>query len=272
MRRSQTYGLIASIIASALVLLLLLLITFYPTPGEQEDAGIMISFGNAANGGGNGGDINEGTPPQPTQQLTHPTTGASELLTQDMEDAPAVEKPSEKPQKKPAVDPQEIMRRQQEKERIEAEKKAEQERREREAREQQAIANANRLGGALGGGNNTGAGQGNNDKGSGNTSGSTHEGNPAGHGTDGGNSWSLAGRGINGRLPKPDNDFKQGGKIVVAITVDAAGNVTSANIAGGTTIDDKTQRDKAIEAARKAKFTSGSGNAKGTITYNYQIN
>ena len=94
-----------------------------------------------------------------------------------------------------------------------------------------------------------------------------------GHGTIGGSSWTLAGRGVK-TLPKPSTDFTQEGKVIVAIWVDADGNVIDAQVQGGTVSDKKTQ-ELARKAALKAKFTpaeDGTTKAKGTITYTFKFN
>jgi TonB family protein len=92
-----------------------------------------------------------------------------------------------------------------------------------------------------------------------------------GHGSVGGNEWSLAGRGIKGTLPQPLNTFRQEGKVVVQIRVNAAGQVVSATIKGGDVSDKQTQQ-LALDAARKAKFTEGEHDQIGTITYIFKLN
>ena len=97
---------------------------------------------------------------------------------------------------------------------------------------------------------------------------STH-GTPVGQGQSG-NSWALSGRGIKGTLPRPSNNFKQEGKVVVQIRVNADGDVTSATIIGGNVNDAYTQQ-LAVDAAKKAKFTKGDHEQIGTITYNFKF-
>lgn len=95
---------------------------------------------------------------------------------------------------------------------------------------------------------------------------------PKGEGSDGVNNWKLAGRGLVGTLPKPSNTFNQEGSVVVQIEVDANGNVTNASIAGGD-ISDKATTQLAIDAAKKAKFTSDKSIKQvGTITYYFKFN
>lgn len=96
-------------------------------------------------------------------------------------------------------------------------------------------------------------------------------GNPIGRGSKGGNSWALMGRGIRGTLPQPSNTFKQEGKVIVEIRVNAAGDVVAVSHKGGTVNDNQTIQ-LALDAARKAKFTEGEHDQIGTITYNFKFN
>ena len=107
--------------------------------------------------------------------------------------------------------------------------------------------------------------------GGGDTQGSGQKGNPVGHGSSGSNSWSLEGRGIKGTLPQPSNNFRQEGKVVVQIRVNAAGQVVNAIIKGGDVSDKQTQQ-LALDAALKAKFTEGDHDQIGTITYIFKLN
>lgn len=277
MRRSQKYGIIGSVIACALVILLVSLIYFYPNHKEEE--GIMISFGDSDDGGGWGNQQAESSesasaPAKPVPSVPSP----SETLTQKTDDAPAVEKPTKTPveQKKPKVqvDEEEIKRRQEaEEKRLQEEKKKEEEAK-KAKQEQEAREKANKLGGALGGlqGGN-GSGEKTDGAGSGKGTSDSRQGNPTGHGTDSrGNSWSLEGRTMTGSFPRPSNDFKEGGTIVVEIMVDEKGKVISATAKSHVGITNLEQIRKAEEAARKAQFSAGSSVAVGTITYKYKIN
>jgi TonB family protein len=69
----------------------------------------------------------------------------------------------------------------------------------------------------------------------------------------------------------PSNNFRQEGKVVVQIRVNAAGEVVNATITGGD-ISDKQTQQLALEAARKAKFTEGDHDQIGTITYIFKLN
>jgi TonB family protein len=134
----------------------------------------------------------------------------------------------------------------------------------RKKKEAEAIAKANKFGNLFG---KTGT----NTQGGGDTQGVGQKGNPIGHGTSNGNNWTLSGRGLKGTLPRPSNTFKQEGKVVVQIRVNAEGTVTNATISGGDVSDKQTQQ-LALEAARKAKFTEGDHDQIGTITYIFKLN
>lgn len=135
----------------------------------------------------------------------------------------------------------------------------------RKQKEAEAIARAQQMG------NLFGKTEGTNTEGDGSSQGAGQKGNPVGHGSSGGNSWSLAGRGIKGILPQPANNFKQEGKVVVQIRVNPAGQVTQATVTGGDVSDKQTQQ-LALDAALKAKFTEGDRDQIGTITYIFKLN
>lgn len=84
----------------------------------------------------------------------------------------------------------------------------------------------------------------------------------------------LQGRGLRENLPEPVKAYNIEGKIVIYVTVDAAGNVTSAEYRQkGSTINNTTLINLALEAARKAKFNRSSRFTEGgTITYKFNLN
>ena len=105
-----------------------------------------------------------------------------------------------------------------------------------------------------------------NDMQSGHTDGNTIEGNPNGQ-----PSARLAGRSVLGSLPLPAYKANVGGVVVVRISVDQLGGVTNAQVdMQGTTVQDRTLWDAAIEAAYKAKFNTSAAAPvvqQGSITY-----
>lgn len=86
----------------------------------------------------------------------------------------------------------------------------------------------------------------------------------------------LAGRSVNGTLPRPTYNVQAAGKVVVEIWVDNYGTVQKA-IAGaeGTTVTDKTLWQAARKAALGAHFNMSAeapAMQKGTITYIFNLN
>lgn len=86
----------------------------------------------------------------------------------------------------------------------------------------------------------------------------------------------LAGRTVNGTLPRPSYAVQAAGKVVVDIWVDNYGNVQKA-VAGaeGTTVTDKTLWQAARKAALGAHFNMSAdapAMQKGSITYIFRLN
>lgn len=247
MKKSTKYGIIGSVISCAFVLLLLFLIVFpgLKTP-DKEDEGIIVSFGETLDGSGRteiptANQSKLESPAKPSQQVKQ------ELITQT-DNSLAI---SEQKQKKKQ---QEQIERQQ----IENQKKNAEEKR----KEQEAIDNAKVMNGLFG--NNTSDG-----KGTG--SGETQQGNPVGKGSSGGNSWSLDGRLLTGKLVSPSYNKDVEGKVTVNIKVDSNGKVISSSIGSPTTISDAETRNAATTAANNTHFSSGKGISSGTITYNFKL-
>lgn len=83
----------------------------------------------------------------------------------------------------------------------------------------------------------------------------------------------LKGRGLVDALPKPSYPGNKSGKIVVRVTVDATGHVTSVAFEPkGSTESDPQLVAAALEAARKARFTESRAAVQGgTITYLFNL-
>lgn len=249
MKKSEIYGIAATVLAYVLLFILLWLVML-PSPDKPEEEGVMISFGNEAEGGG----MNEVPYVEPVQAASPPVTPSKpvkqELMTQQDNSVAIAEQQKKERERQ---------------ERLEQERvKKENERRiaEQRRKEQEAIDNAKALDGMFGGSNTTGSGS---------TTGNTTQGNPAGSGTSGGNSWSLSGRGLMGSLVTPRYDNNVEGRITVNIRVDESGKVTNATIGSPTTISDNVTRNAALTAAQNTRFTSGNGIVTGTITYNFKL-
>lgn len=249
MTKKQERHIIATtgtILFMLLVALLLWLIRLNAVVPEQEE-GVEIAF--VEESPDTGGAPSDEPNPSPVPEDA-PSAPAS----------PAVSAPEPVSPPEPIVSEEEtlaIERARKEKEEREAAERA------RKQKEAEAIAKANAMSSLFG---NSGANSGN-----GSSQGNGQKGNPVGHGSSGGNSWSLSGRGIKGTLPQPANTFNQEGRVIIEIRVNAAGNIVSAVVKGGN-ISDKQTQQLALEAARKAKFTEGDHDQIGTITYNFKFN
>jgi len=257
------------LVAVAVFLLLWFLMIGY-TP-QQEDEGIMVSFGDSELGGGmEDGQLEALAASEPAQM--EPAMSApsdNDLMTQETDESLALRRQQEEKRRQEQAVREEQQRQKAERERLERERKAEEKRiAEENAKKQAAIDNANKMG-ALFGQTNNPEGSG----GVGQSASSANKGNPLGHGMSGGNSWSLDGRSLKGALPQPENTFTQEGKVVINIIVDKEGNVVSASIGSGTTISDEHTRQLAKKAALKAKFNlvDKPDKAMGTITYNFKF-
>lgn len=250
MKKSELYGSAGSMTFMVLLLLFLFLL-FMPGTKMPEDEGIMVSFGDAIEGGGPMQEVRPETKPVETSPPPASTTKPvkQDLMTQDDNSLAIAEQKKKERESREAAE-----RERKEQARIEAEKKR---------KEQEAIDKANALMGNMG--SNTGS------TGSGSTSGNTSQGNPLGSGSSGGNSWSLSGRSLSGRLVQPSYNSNEEGRITVNIRVDANGNVTSASVGSPTNISSSELRNAAVAAAKATKFTSGDGVAAGTITYNFRL-
>ena len=279
MKKSNYYGVIGSTLSCGL---LLLWMWFYVMPYTQiveqiEDEGLLISFGDSDTGGGQGEDL-MGEPtdnPSPadvketttTKETVKPAvvlnsttvkTSSNNYMTQ-AEASIALE---EKNKRNQAIAEQQAI----DNARIANEKRIADKRQ----REQEATNKANS---AMSGlfGNSTTAGNGNG-SGTGSGTGEGHQGNPVGKGYSGGNSWSLNGRTLTGRLASPSYDKDVEGKVTVNIRVNENGTVVSATIGSPTTISDAQTRSAAIAAAKSTRFSAGSEVSTGSITYNFKLN
>ena len=214
------------------ILFILALTTPLPLPGE---AGVEVNLGM----------YNEGMgmqqQPKPTKVVEapkpQPKQVTEETVTQDTEDAPAIEEP--KPKEEPKVNERALFK--------PTNKPVEQPSSE---------------------GNTETPGD------QGNPNGGQDIANYDGQGgAGGGPSYDLGGRGVKS-LPRPSEDFNEEGKIVVDIWVDRDGRVQNAQIGKGTDIANSKMRQMAINAAKSSVFAPDKDAAelqKGTITYKFII-
>jgi len=299
---SERTGLIATVLFHTAVLLLLLYMGFVvPYPPPQEE-GFLIDFGNSDTGLGLEEPSAASAPevvaaakkvvpaakpinrPQKTPKVED--KGDEDLLTQDYEKTVAVNSRAKKKvrdEKKAKLDEeQRIKAREEQQQRAEALELQRQEAEEnRIAQEKTAKIGAinSRAKNAFGGGKTDNGSQ---STGQGNTYGRGNQGSPDGtpgakqYGLGGGAgkgiSFSLSGRNARS-LPKPNFPGNESGTVVVEVTVDKNGKVTTASpgFKGSNTVNPDL-----LEAAKKAALAASfntDANApafqKGTITYHF---
>lgn len=298
-------GIAITIAVHGLVLLVLFLLQMSVRQPKQPE-GVTISVGNI-DMGGNEEIAQQTAEPKPEVALPEPEPvvkrsepvkepakkPAAKILTADNPDAPAVKKQTQEEidEAKRLAEARELKRQQElERERIEAEnrrreeverQKAEEERKRREQQEAQMNAIKGRMGKSFGGTTGQtgeGAGEGQKSGNLGDPAGTVNAGkNAAGGGQGAGISFSLEGRNVIGSLAKPEYNINDYGTVVVQITVNKEGLVTSAvpGAKGSTTMDSRL-----LEAAKKAalqarfnKITSPEAPTyqRGTITYHFKL-
>ena len=267
----------AGTIIFLLLLLFLLLRLSMSAPLQLEDEGIVITFGDADEGGGMPDVLPMPDPitqaeQQPAALAPTPVQPSdNDLMAQEDEESLPVAQQNEDELKRQA-EQEELLRKQQEEEaRLEAERiEREKALAEQKARQEEAIKKAQAMAALFG---QSGSTEGANAENATATPAATSKGNPVGKnfGQVDGNMWSLQGRSVK-TMPKPSTDFLEQGKVVVSIRVDKAGNVVAASIGDGTTISDRYTQQLALDAARKAKFTEGDKEQIGSITYNFKLN
>ena len=237
-----------TIIVHALAVLVLFLMAFrtpLPLPGEE---GVEVDLGMMNQGMGN---IQPEKPaiPMASQPQQQPNKTKEDIVTQNDDEAPALEKPKNtkpKQETKPAEEPKPTVN-------------------------QRALF------------------KGNNNPQSGGSEGITgqpgDQGNPNGlagikqyegnGGKGNGTGYDLGGRGAKS-LHRPNDDFAEEGIVVVDIWVNRAGQVVRAEIATkGTTSINSDMRNKAKQAALRSSFTADPDAPEeqhGTITYTFVIN
>ena len=237
-----------TIIVHALVVLVLFLMAFrtpLPLPGEE---GVEVDLGMMNQGMGN---IQPEKPaiPMASQPQQQPNKSKEDIVTQNDDEAPSLEKPKNikpKQETKPAEEPKPTVN-------------------------QRALF------------------KGNNNPQSGGSEGITgqpgDQGNPNGlagikqyegnGGKGNGTGYDLGGRGAKS-LHRPNDDFAEEGIVVVDIWVNRAGQVVRAEIATkGTTSINSDMRNKAKQAALRSSFTADPDAPEeqhGTITYTFVIN
>lgn len=261
--KDKRKALVGTILVHALALVTLFffaLVTPLPLPGEE---GVEVDLGYSDVGMGMVQPDKplaptESTPPIPEVEETEED---EEILTQNTEEAPAIE---EEPQ---------------EKEIEKTEQKIEKPVEEPVQEEPKPVVNqralfkgsSNSLKGESQGSEGITGDQGDQGKPNGLRDVKRYDGQG---GKGNGPGFSLGGRGSK-YLDQPSNDFTEQGNVVVDIWVDRQGNVKKAEInVKSTNIIDPKLREKAIQSAKKSTFSedpSAIELQKGTITYTFII-
>ena len=235
-----------TIVVHALAVLILFLMAFrtpLPLPGEE---GVEVDMGMMDQGMGN---IQPEKPAIPiaSQPQKQPSQTKEDIVTQNDDEAPSLEKPKNtKPkQEKPAEEPKPTVN-------------------------QRALFKGNNN--PQSGGSEGITGQpGDQGKPDGMKGVRQYEGNG---GKGNGTGYDLGGRGAKS-LHRPNDDFAEEGIVVVDIWVDRQGKVTRAEVATkGTTLINSDMRNKAKQAALRSSFVADSNAPEeqhGTITYTFVI-
>ena len=229
-KKDRGIAIAGTIAVHALIVLVLFLMAFrtpLPLPGEE---GVEVDLGMMDQGMGN---IQPEKPaiPMAAQPQQQPSQSKEEIVTQNDDEAPSLEKPKNtKPkQEKPAEEPKPTVN-------------------------QRALfkgSNNPQAGGSEG---ITGQ-PGDQGKPNGLAGVRQYEGNG---GKGNGTGYDLGGRGAKS-LHRPNDDFSEEGIVVVDIWVDRQGKVTRAEVATkGTTVINNDMRQKAVQAALRSTFAADS--------------
>ena len=246
-KKDKGIAIAGTILFHALAVLILFLMAFrtpLPLPGEE---GVEVDLGMMDQGMGNIQPEKPAIPmaAQPQQQTNK---NEEDIVTQNDDEAPAIEKPKNtKPkQEKPAEEPKPTVN-------------------------QRALFKGNNN--PQSGGSEGITGQ------------PGDQGNPNGlagikkydgqGGKGNGTGYDLGGRGAKS-LHRPNDDFSEEGIVVVDIWVNRQGKVTRAEVATkGTTVINSDMRQKATQAALRSSFAADPNAPEeqhGTITYTFVIN
>ena len=247
-KKDKGIAIAGTIVVHALVLLVLFLMAFrtpLPLPGEE---GVEVDLGMMDQGMGT---IQPEKPaiPMAAQPQQQQNKSKEDIVTQNDDEAPAIEKPKNtkpKQETKPVEEPKPTVN-------------------------QKALfkgSNNPQAGGSEG---ITGQ-PGDQGKPNGLAGIKKYDGNG---GKGNGTGYDLGGRGAKS-LHRPDDDFSEEGRIVVDIWVNRNGQVVRAEVATkGTDIINNAMRQKAIQAAKRSTFASDPDAPEeqhGTITYTFVIN
>lgn len=269
-----------------------------PLPLPEEE-GILINFGVDDDGSGLIEPSAAAQPPLETISVPEASpaedaaseSAEEDILTQDLEEAPEVQAAPEKDPEAERIEREAREAEQKRLDELERQRQEELERQRQEELERQRLEEEQRrideiqdrtrnaLESARNNAENTSksegetTGTGNQGHEDGAVDATSHTGGPGGLG-DEGISFSLEGR-TPQSLPKPEYNYQVDGIVVVEVTVDRNGNVTTANpgVKGSTTLNEHLMA-AAKKAALAAKFDpkpDAPAFQKGTITYHFML-
>lgn len=272
-RKEKLAGVVGTLLLHIIVCLVLWL-GFIQASEQQAESGVPVLLGTEllAQGEGDRYKMTEvDVLPDAKEISASPEKNISqvgeEILSQELEETVAIEH-KEKEVKNPEVAPKKPTDApiEKPKEKTEAELRA-------EAEKAAAEAAAKKIAGAFGKGNDM-ANRGEAEAApgiQGSSEGNSETGKPSGE--SGYGTFDLGGRGLVGELPKPDYRVQDEGRVVVTIVVNPSGQVVGTEIHRRTNTVNPALRKAALDAARKARFstTDGVDNQSGTITYYFKL-
>ncbi len=251
----QKKGVIGTVIANMIILLILIFSGFTTPLPLPEEEGIMIDFGDSPTGWGKvEPTVQKVTPkPKPTPKPVEQESN----MTQDYEESVQTE-PETTPQEK-VEEVEEVI------------EEPEEEKEEERQVDPNALFQNNTSNEESSSSEGISGGEGNQGRPDGDPNSNQYTGHGAG---TGGIGYSLAGRKPKG-LPKPIYKSNEQGIVVVKIVVDRTGKVISAipGVKGSTTVDSALLQ-AAKQAALNTKFdkkTTAPTKQTGTITYNFVL-
>lgn len=257
MRKSKIYGIVGTTIFATLVLLLFLLVQITSIQDKFTEP-VLINFGDAEDGVG----AAVVDPAPPTSVIPPPPSQPKQQKSNDENLASQInESPVTTVEKKKKTTPKQTAQQFEDNRKRIQQELIKQQQAKAEATQQAAIADkARKMGSVFGSNHGSGSGDG--------QSGSGTKGNPLGSiGGTGSVLASVSGRSVTS-TPTPSYNTNDEGKVTVNVTVDKDGNVIRAYI-GSATTSSGALREAALQAARRSKFSSGSSEAIGTITYRF---
>ena len=249
LKKENKAGIIGTIIVNVSIIILLFFLGFHTPLPLPEEEGILVDFGYNETGLG---EVEPEVKEEQIEEQVETPSSEEEIVTSELDDTPEVVVHKDN----------------------KTEKKEEEVVEEKE-KEEERVVNPNVLFPPTDNSNNSqsqgvAGGKGNQGKPDGGDS-DNYSGNGQGNS---GISYSLKGRHQRG-LPKPVYTGNEEGKVVVEITVDRNGNVTSATPGiKGTTTSASNLWAAAKKAAMKTKFDKSSSSPKmqtGTIVYHFVL-